>query len=139
VRREWPGDRADEEAEADAATDCEDNRRRRYAGFGLTVGSCDGWDEAESCEDLDDALRKLVGEALAEGERMGDVFNMVSYGASSERGLAGFFGFLFFLSFFLSFLSRDAVEERAIEANAVVEEDEGAAEEEAMAGQKPPM
>lgn len=62
--------------------DCEE-RRRTYAGFGLMDGSWDGWEETEPCEDRE-ALWKLEGEAL-EGERMGDVFNMVSCGASSER------------------------------------------------------
>lgn len=39
VWRERPGDRADDEAETEiAVADCEE-RRRRYAGFGLMAGS----------------------------------------------------------------------------------------------------
>jgi hypothetical protein len=42
VRRDRPGERADEEAVAETVVvDCEE-RRRTYAGFGLTDGSWDG-------------------------------------------------------------------------------------------------
>lgn len=42
VWREWPGDRADDEAETETATDCDERRRRRYAGLGLIAGTCEG-------------------------------------------------------------------------------------------------
>lgn len=50
-------------------------------------------------------MRKLEGEAL-EGERMGDVFNMVSCGESSERELCFSWSvrFVFVLFRFVSFL-----------------------------------